>query len=301
MNKEELSNNVSGLTEEQIGRIVELSNNEIAQIRESVTNEVTGSIYGNIDKDFEELGYKKPSGKKTYDHVKETVAMLKGHGDKNAELEAEVARLNALVAKGGDNEELKAQLKKLETSLGDVNAQLAQERESHASDIAKHEEAMLRYRFDLAVKDALSGIKFKDGVGERTRELMIAEACKEVLKDGRTYEFADNGDMIFRDANGTILTNPNDMHHPFTLKGLLAETSAMGEIMDVRNVGGAGSKGGKTPTGGGIDISGMNRVQADEAIEEYLFSKGLTRDSDEFQEQKSKLRSELGVDKLKLY
>ena len=67
-------------------------------------------------------------------------------------------------------------------------------------------------------------------------------------------------------------------------------------------------KGGGTipPAGGGggggmLDLSGIkSQVEADKAIESYLLSNGLTRDSQEFAEQSMQLRTENNVANLPL-
>lgn len=296
MNADVLKTNVSGLTDEQVSKIVELSTNELEQKRQEVTNEVTGTIYGNLDTDLESLGYAKPNGVRTFDHIKSTISTLKEKSGQMSGLQSEIDRLKAELAKGA-SDDVKQQIAQLQSSLNDVNEQLTKERQLHAEDNQKHEGAMRDYQFNLAVKDALAGVKFKDGISDAVKKLMINEACKEVLKD-RTFKTDAEGNMTFYDANGTIITNPNDMAKPYTLKALLTDKTTLGDIIDKRKVEGAGGRGGGQQNNYGINLTGKTRIEANDAIESYLFSKGYTVADAKFQEEKDKIWKELNVSAL---
>lgn len=72
-------------------------------------------------------------------------------------------------------------------------------------------------------------------------------------------------------------------------------------IKDVIDTGKKQPGGGTGPLGGGggssvLDLSGMRtQIEADKAIETYLLSNGITRDSAEFAEQSMQLRNENNV------
>ena len=73
-------------------------------------------------------------------------------------------------------------------------------------------------------------------------------------------------------------------------------------IKDVIDTGKKQPGGGTGPLSGGgggssvLDLSGMRtQIEADKAIETYLLSSGITRDSAEFAEQSMQLRNENNV------
>jgi hypothetical protein len=106
--------------------------------------------------------------------------------------------------------------------------------------------------------------------------------------------------LVFRGADGNILTNPENKLNPFTPGELL-----MKELKDVIDDGRKLQGTGTGPTNGGgsggavVDLSGATtQVAADEAISKYLMSQGYTRGSREFSDKAIELRKENGVDKL---
>ena len=122
-----------------------------------------------------------------------------------------------------------------------------------------------------------------------------------------TPDFIDDGQggkkLVIRGADGNIINNPKNNLNPYTLQELVMETS-LKDVIDT----GRQQKGGGTipPAGGGggggmLDLSGIkSQVEADKAIESYLLSNGLTRDSQEFAEQSMQLRTENNVANLPL-
>ena len=131
-------------------------------------------------------------------------------------------------------------------------------------------------------------------------------AKAEILAKG-TPDFIDDGQggkkLVIRGADGNILNNPKNNLNPYTLQEFVMETS-LKDVIDT----GRQQKGGGTipPAGGGggggmLDLSGIkSQVEADKAIESYLLSNGLTRDSQEFAEQSMQLRTENNVANLPL-
>lgn len=299
MDKETLIKNVQGLTDEQVAAIVTMSGNELAAAKTAVTNEVTGSIYQNLDNDMKTLGFEKPDGKKSYEHIKEVVSKLKGENATIASLNSTIEELRK---NAGGDAELKKQIGALETKVKDITAQLDAERSAHANDKTAAEKAMSDYKVNMAVKDALAGIKFKSGVGDRMLKLSIADAQAEALKD-KTVQIDEDGRVTFRDKDGNLLLNPNNLNNPYTMKELLMETAAMKEVVDQKKTQtGGGTKGGSG--GGGSDVadisSAKTQVEADEAIRKHLFGKGIAIYDPRFEEEFAKLRSDNNVDKLPL-
>lgn len=299
MDKESLTKNVQGLTDEQVNAIVTMCNNELSTQKETVTNEVTGTIYQNLDNDMKTLGYEKPNGTKSYEHIKSVISKLKESAAQIDPLNAKITDLEAQIAKGGD-EAIKAQLKALQTKYSDIETQLEAERKSHTEDKDAATKALFDFKVSTAISQALTGVKYKTTVGERIRDLAINDAKAEILKD-RTIEFDDKGNAIVRNDKGVILTNPNNLNKPYTLQELLLETAALKEVVENTKRQGLGNENPDiTPNSAVLDISGCKSQQeADELIQNHLLGKGIKRLSQEFEDEFTKLRTELNVDKLK--
>ena len=136
---------------------------------------------------------------------------------------------------------------------------------------------------------------------------MLNSAKAEVLAKG-TPDFVDDGQggqkLVLRGADGNILNNAKNNLNPYTIEELVMETSIKDVIDTGRQQTGGGTGGNR---GGGrgdstlLDLTGVRtQVEADKAIETYLLSTGLTRDSSEFSQQSMQLRSENKVSELPL-
>ena len=136
---------------------------------------------------------------------------------------------------------------------------------------------------------------------------MLASAKAEVLAKG-TPDFVDDGKggkmLVFRGADGNVLNNPANNLNPYTVQELVMQTSIKDVVDTGKQQPGGGTKPIVTTTGGGgdatlLDLSNVkNQLDADKAIESYLLSNGLTRDSAEFAEQSLQLRTENKVSEL---
>lgn len=131
---------------------------------------------------------------------------------------------------------------------------------------------------------------------------MLAAAKAEVLAKG-TPDFIDDGKggtvLVMRGTDGNVLNNPKNNLNPYTIQELVMET-ALKDVIDTgrqQTGGGTGGFGsGSDGTGSTFDLTGIkSQLEADKAIESYLLSNGLTRDSQEFSDQMLQLRNENDV------
>ena len=132
---------------------------------------------------------------------------------------------------------------------------------------------------------------------------MLTAAKAEVLAKG-TPDFIEDGNggkkLVLRGTDGNILNNPNNNLNPYTLTELILETSIKDVISVDRQQTGTGTKPHQTnKTTATFDISSAKtQVEAYRMIENHLLANGLTRDSQEFSEQITKLGTENNVSSL---
>ena len=153
---------------------------------------------------------------------------------------------------------------------------------------------------DAEFGKALTGMKFKSIYPESVQKTLIDSAKRTVLSTAKPDWLEENGEkkLVFRDATGNIMTNPENKLNPFTPGELLKKE--LKEVLDngrqqtgagTRNLGGNG--------GSTFDLGGATtQVAADEMISKHLMSQGYTRGSKEFADEAQKIRTENGVDKL---
>lgn len=302
---------LTGLTDAQLTAIAEMSKND----ENTVIGAKIGALHGQYDSDILSItGIAKNNGEKSYDYAKRVLNDYKSQIGSTATIQAQLANaqkevqtLKDKLAAGAGDETLKQQLKDAKAQVTQLQTQLTTKETEFNEAKTKLEGQIKDVHVDYAFQAAANALKFKAGITEGVQKILLASAKAEVLAKG-TPDFVDDGKggktLVFRGADGNVLNNPANNLNPFTVQELVMQTS----IKDVVDTGKQQSGGGTNPittvTGGGggatlLDLSNVkNQLDADKAIESYLLSNGLTRDSAEFAEQSLQLRTENKVNEL---
>lgn len=303
------SSALSGLTDAQMQAITEMSRND----ENTVIGTKIGALHGQYDTDiFGITGISKNSGEKSYDYAKRVLAEYKSKVEASkaikTELEqakAKVTELQTKLESNAADETLRQQLKDSKAQVTQLQAQLQAKGTEYTTKVAEYEKELKNTHIDYAFKAATAGLKFKEGITEPIQKTLLAAAKAEVLAKG-TPDFIDDGQggkrIVLRDTNGNILNNPKNNLNPYTLSELVMETSLKDIIDTGRTQTGGGTGNGGNGGGAGkgtLDLSGIRtQLEADRAIENYLLSNGLTRDSADFASQSLQLRTENKVSEL---
>lgn len=301
------NNILAGLTDEQLNAIATMSQND----ENTVIGTKIGALHGQYDTDILGItGVNKNQGEKSYDYLKRVLNDYKTQLTSTATIQAQLAtakteieNLKQKLAEGSGDETLKQQLKDAKKLASDLQTQLTKSANDLATQKAEFEKQIKGIHVDNAFNEAVSDLKFKPGITDGIKTVLLNAAKAEILTKG-TPDFIDNNGtkvLVYRDAAGNVLNNPANNLNPFTTKELLMQTS----IKDVIDLG-------KQQPGGGtgpiqrhntsvtvLDLSGAKtQVEADKVIENYLLGNGLTRDSSEFATQSMQLRTENKVNEL---
>lgn len=296
---------LAGLSEAQFTAIAEMSKND----ENTVIGTKIGALHGQYDTDiFGITGIKKNDGEKSYEYAKRVLNSYKSKIDASKAVKeqldaanAKVQELQAKLEKGVGDEELKKQLKDAKNQVTQLQAQLqAKEAEFKTKNDALANE-IKQTHVDYAFQAATAGLKFKAGITGPIQKTLLNAAKAEVFAKG-TPDFINDGQggkkLVLRDAAGNILNNPANNLNPYTIKELVMETS-LKDVIDTgqqQSGGGTTRPGGQGGQSGTFDLSGIKtQIEADRAIETYLLSAGLTRDSSKFAEQSLQLRNENNV------
>ena len=295
------------LTDAQLDAIVQLSTNDEAE----VIGARIGQLHGQYDQDVLSVtGLAKKQGEKSYDYVKRILNEYKTKVDATATIETELATLKTekadletkLKTSAGDAH-LKQQLADTEKRLTDLQALFNTEKTSLSTEKARMEKELFDYKLDNELTTALSQMKFKASLPETVKQILIDNAKLKLSTEFKPEFTTVNNKqvLVFRDAEGNIMTNKANALNPFTASELLNQhlKDAI-EVTEAKS--GAGTK--STTNAGSttnIDISSArNQVEADELIEQNLLQLGYTRTSEEFATELTKIRTENAVDKLPL-
>ena len=282
---------LAGLNAEQLEAIATLSQNDEAAVIAKKTSE----IYGGLDADIlVASGVEKSGGEKTYDYAKRVIGTLKksvdgakGNADKIAALEAEKAKLQSELEKGG-GEELQKQLNQTQTDLKSVMEKyntLTANSDKAQSDFAAK---LLNTRLDADLAGAAKGLKIKSGIPSAAAEILMKQAFAK-LKASRP-EYIDNADgtqsLIFKDADGAVMRNPNNTLNPYTAAELLRKELGEMGVLENRQGKGTGTNTDHNPVPPGvIDISGAkNQREAYEIIDKALTAQGKVVGSRAYQD-----------------
>lgn len=295
------------LTEEQIAAVTELSKND----ENAVIAKKLGEVHGQYDRDISEAtGLKKPDGVKTYDWMKTTVLpKVKQSTELEEKLktaQTEKATLEQQLKDGKVDEAVKQKLIDSEKLVADLQAKVTADKEAHEKALldaqTQNASILVNNEFDRA----LVGKKFKDEkiISKAVRESFINNAKTAILAENKA-DWIDDGKggktLVFRDEKGEIKRNPENGLNPYTAQELF-----IGKIGDVLDLGkqqkGAGTEqpgGGAGGAGSALDLAGATtQVEADELTTDYLMGKGLTRGSQEYNDEFTKIREENKVGEL---
>lgn len=299
---------LASLSDAQRAAIAEMSKNDEA----TVIGTRIGALHGQYDTDILTVsGITKNAGEKSYDYAKRVISDFKSKVEaaKNVQAQLDAANkkvedLQKKIESNAGDETLRQQLKDAKAQVGQLQTQLKASEDSYKQKTAELEGKIKSTHVDYAFAAATAGFKFKDGITESVQKVLLNSAKAEVLAKG-TPDFVDDGQggqkLVFRGADGNILNNAKNNLNPYTAEELLMETSIKDVIDTGRQQTGGGTKGGNGGNGGGtsLDLTGVKtQVEADKAIETYLLSTGLTRDSSAFSQQSMQLRNENNISSL---
>lgn len=300
---------LSGLTEEQFAAIAEMSRND----ENTVIGTRIGELHGQYDTDvFGVTGIAKNQGEKSYDYVKRVLGQYKNELASTATIQAQLANTKAEVenlkgklANSSGDDVLKQQLKDAKNQVKQLQEQLTTKEADFNKVKADLEGQVKNIHVDYAFNEALTGLKFKAGITPSLQKIILDAAKAEVLGKGTpdfTQDAAGNKVLVFRDATNNIINNPANNLNPYTVKELLLQTSLKDIIeTEVQQTGG-GTVPPTTTTANNktlLDLTSVkNQVDADKVIESYLLAQGLTRDSSEFADQLTQIRTDNKVSEL---
>ena len=282
---------LAGLSAEQLEAIATLSQNDEAAVIAKKTSE----IYGGLDADIlVASGVEKSGGEKTYDYAKRVIGALKEsvdgakeNADKIAALEAEKAKLQAELEKGG-GEELQKQLNQTQTDLKSVMEKYNTLKANYDKAQSDFAAKLLNTRLDADLAGAAKGLKIKSGIPSAAAEILMKQAFAK-LKASRP-EYIDNADgtqsLIFKDADGAVMRNPNNTLNPYTASELLRKELGEMGVLENRQGKGTGTSTDPNPLPAGvIDISGAkNQREAYEIIDKALTAQGKVVGSRAYQD-----------------
>lgn len=299
---------LSGLTDAQLTAIAEMSSND----ENAVIGTRIGTLHGQYDADiFGITGIAKNQGEKSYDYAKRVLNDYKAQIASTATIQAqlanaknEIATLKQKLADGAGDETLKQQLKDAKALATQLQQQLTQQASDSAKQKETYEKQIKDIYVDSAFGEAVSDLKFKAGITDGIKAVLINAAKAEVLAKGEPDFIESNGKkvLVFRDKDGNVLNNPANNLNPFTASELLMQTS-LKDVIDPgkkQTGGGTGGNGGNGGDGGNLfDLSGAKtQLEADKAIENHLLAEGLTRDSAEFADRFASMRADNNVAQL---
>lgn len=282
------------LTDEQINAIVTLSRND----EEAVIGARFREVYNQLDETIARTtGIARNGDEKTYLYMERAALALaakansvEGLQTKVNELTRERDRLKKAVEDGVADEQLKKQLTQAQADLENVRQQYDTLKAETDQMKAQHAQELLGLQVDNEIRGAMGGIKFKAEFPQAVTDTILNQAITKIK--GLNPEFVDDGQggkkLVFNDANGAMMRNPDNRLEPYTAGELLAkELKQMGVLDEGRKQQGGGTH----PQGGGgggaqtVDITmAKTQTEAQEIIHTQLMQRGLVNGSAEYQE-----------------
>ena len=286
---------LGSLSEEQMNAIVTLSKND----EDAVIGARFREVYNQLDETIaRETGIARNGDEKTYLYLERAAKELAakansvdGLNTKINELTRERDRLKKAVEEGAADETLRKQLTQAQADLENVRKQYDTLKTETDTLKVQHAQELMGLQVDNEIRSAMGGIKFKVEFPQAVTDTILNQAIAKIK--GMNPEFVDDGQggkrLVFNDANGAIMRNPDNRLEAYTAAELLTkELKTMGVLDEGRKGAGAGS----APAGGGgqgaafVDVSlARTQNEAQEIIARQLMQQGLVNGSAEFQQK----------------
>ncbi|MFZ4705542.1 MAG: hypothetical protein ACOYMF_05985 [Bacteroidales bacterium] len=292
------------LTDDQISSLVTLSTND----ENTVIGTRIGELHGQYEKDVLGVtGIQKNQGEKAYDYVKRIltdlktgVAELPTVKQQIETIKSEKLQLEADIKAGKGNEVITKQLQDAKDKIAQLSTLKEKEVTELKGQLEQAQAASQRLQLNNEFAKGLQGVKYKAEIPESVRQTYIDAAMQRILATTKP-DFIDDGKggkaLVFRNAEGVVLNNPQNALNPFTAGELLKKE--LTDIIDATQQKGGGGAGGAGGGGAAIDLAGATtQMQADELIGKYLATTGVARGSKEFAAEQLRLRKEHSVEKL---
>ena len=283
---------LSGLTDEQRNAVMLMSKNDEEQVIGNRFREVYNQLDATIAK---ATGVPRNGDEKTYLYLERAANILAEKANSVDALNGQIAtltkqrdELQKAVEKGGDAE-LKKQLTQANADLAAVRQQYDTLKGDYEKLSTSHAAELLGIQIDNVLAGAKAGLKFKAEFPQAAVDTLLAQALNTVK--GMSPEFVDDGKggkrLVFKDAGGAIVRNPENHLEPYTAEELLRkELRTMGILDEGRQQLGSGTHPPRQQLqqGAAVDVT-MARTQreADDIIHNQLNAQGLVRGSKDYQ------------------
>lgn len=299
---------LSGLTDEQKEAIVTLSRND----EEAVIGNRFREVYNKLDETIaRETGIARNGDEKTYVYLERAAKAVKAQADKVDGLQTKVNeltnernRLQKVIDDGTVDEQTKKQLAQAQKDLAAITEQFNTLKADKDKMEQTHAKEIMDVRIENELAQASAGIKFKAELPQQAVDTLLQQTIQRVK--GMTPDYIDDGNggkrLVFKDAQGAIMRNPEKQLDPYTAGELLQrELKAMGILDEGRRAAGGGTEPLTGGDGGGavIDVSAARtQTEAQDIIAQALMKQGMTNGSKEFQEAMTKAWMDNNIAKL---
>lgn len=274
---------LKGLSEEQIGAIVTLSeNDENEQFRVKF-----GEHYRQLDESIEtHSGVKRNGAEKTYDFLPRAIDTMKASYEKQIE---------TLKGQIGGDEALKSQLESVNAELKNTKEQFNDLTAKYKNLESENEKKILGYRIANDIENAKTGIKFKEGLNDKAINSLVEQTITKLKGLNPSYVEKDGKEvLVFHDENGSPINNPENKLNPYTAKELIIkELTDLGIVAEKAKTGAGGKE--TSPKG---SLTASTQVEAGELINQQLLAEGLVKGSRAYQTKLTQLWNEYKVSEL---
>lgn len=280
---------LNGLTDEQVNAIVAAS----ASDEEQTMGRRIGEIYRQMDVTIAAAtGVERNGDEKTYNYLPRALASLNAKVNGIADLQqqitdltAEKTRLEKVIADGGGNEETAKQLKQAQADLASITTKYTELQKEKKTLEENHTKELLGVRIESELQSASSGFTFN--VPDSVANIVLNQVVSKVKAMNPEYIDAAGGKVLaFKDANGAIMYNPQDITKPIGARSLIEkELKEMG-VLKIESGGGGGTKPiVKKTTTGGYDLTGVKtQLEATQRLKAQLAAEGKVATSAEYQQ-----------------
>ena len=289
----EILANVPELTAEQITAITTLSANDEAAALAAQQTTISTQYAADL---ATAAGVQPTAGEAFSAFAARAAAGLRGADTEqlSTKLAAQTARVSELeetIKSGAGDSKIAQALADAESKLTALQTMYDTEKAGFETQRTEFQNTLLNTRVAGEIDKSLTGLKFREGLPDSVKSILIDSARNTVLSKHRADFEGDR--LIFRKEGGDILRNAKNKLEPYTAAELIREQLA-DALQEGAASGGGGTGGTKAATSINLD-GARTQVQADEAIAAALATEGFVRGSIEYTTEKKARREAAGV------
>lgn len=282
------------LGDDTLNAFITMHNNKLTQSLDENKTNVAGEIYKSVaEKTGIEYDINNPA---SFLDVLGNYSTIEEDRAKLADYEVQIEELKK---KGVSDEQILKQLADKDTIINELRGSIETQKTESKSALEQYKAGVAQKEFNNELDLEIAKFNFPESMTDNVKNIVI-DGVKRAVSEKYKYEDMETSDgsvMVFRDKEGKIITDPNNLSKPMTLNALIAKEGLADFATEKAETGKVkvSFNQNKSPIFQGVNT----REEADAMITEHLEKNGFVKKDKAYFAEKTKIWKENNFSKLK--